>query len=185
MKTIRVISFVLVCTMLAFTATGGFASAATVTFKPETVKSSIFGIPANSTVKEFKAAYYNTIIDVYDANGKLIGNDSSVKIGTGFTVRINARPYTAVVMGDVNGDGVLSAVDYTLVKRTYLGTAGNFALSGIYLEAAGVKSGKKLTAVHYMMIKRACLRTYNINIEYTVEPYDPADEESGWTSGWV
>lgn len=185
MKTIRVISLVLVCAMLAFTAAGVSASAATVTFKPETSNHSIYGIPANSTVKDFKAAYYNTIIDVYDADGTSIGKDSSAKIGTGFTVKINAKSYTAVVLGDVNGDGVLSATDYILVKRTYLGNAGNSALSGIYLEAAGVKAGKKLSAVNYMMIKRACLKTYNINKEYTVEPYDPADDESGWTPGWV
>ena len=94
MKKIRIISLVLVCAMLLFAVASVSASAATVTFKPETVNSKIYGVPANSTVKVLKSAYYNTIIDVYDANGKSVSAGDTTKIGTGFTVRINGRPYT-------------------------------------------------------------------------------------------
>ncbi len=180
MKKFRVLSLALVCVLLLSVA--AFAvSAAEVTFKTETKNGKIYGLPAGSTCSVLKSSFYNTIVDVYDANGKSVSTGATTKIGTGFTVRINGTPNKAVVLGDTTGDGAITAADYILVKRAYLGTA---TLEGLFLEAAGVAEGGQLAAVNYLKLKRACLGTYDINEKYTCDPYTPGDE-SGWTTSWV
>ena len=178
----KILALFLTCTLL-LSVCALFASADPVTFKPETKNSKIYGIPANTTLKHFKNAYYNAVIAVYDLEGRKIGNDSV--IGTGFTVKINSIQHTAVVKGDIDGDGLIKPYDYILVKRAYLGTG--VTLTDLQLEAADVDvaNGKKLSAMNYIKIKRAYMGTYNINNKYTCEPYDPEAEESGWTPGWV
>lgn len=175
----RLIALILACiTVLAASATA--VSAETLDFIPETRNGKIYGIPVNTTERAVDLAYYNAIVEVLDSNGKAVS--ANTKIGTGFTVKLNSISYTAVVMGDINGDGKLTSSDYIAVKRAYLRT---LELSAISLEAAGVKAGSEIRAVNYIMIKRAYFNTYNMNREYTSDPYDPAEGESGWTPDWV
>lgn len=182
MKKFKLTALALVCMMIFCLAASIGASAAEVTFKTVTENGKIYGLPAGSTCAVLKSSFYNTIVDVSTSSGTAVAAGSTTKIGTGFKVRINGTYYTAVVLGDTDGDGAITAADYILAKRAYLGTA---TLEGVYLEAAGVKAGEALVSVNYIKLKRACLGTYNINVEYTCDPYTPGGDESGWTSGWV
>ncbi len=182
MKKIKLIAISLVCLML-LGITVATVSAAEVTYKPVVDGGKLYGIPAETTVAGLGNAYYKTIIEVYKP-GVSYTASSTEKIGTGYTVRLNGVSYTAVVLGDVNGDGAVAAVDYLMVKRAVLGTLEN-GLEGVYLEAAGVEAGDTIKAVNYLAVKRAVLGTYNINEDYTCDPYDPAAGEGGWTDGWV
>ncbi len=79
-------------------------------------------------------------------------------IATGDTATDKSgNKYTVVIYGDINCDGKISAVDYALAKRYYLGTA---ALSGAAEEAT--RMGDKMSSVDYMRIKRHVLGTYDI-----------------------
>ncbi len=62
--------------------------------------------------------------------------------------------------GDANNDGVLSAIDYALVKRSVLGT---YTLTPEMLAAADINGDGKLTAYDYALIKRSVLGTYTIS----------------------
>ena len=98
-------------------------------------------------------------------------------------VKINSTSYTAVVMGDVDGDGRIRALDYIAVKRAYLGTIAD--LSDLSKEAIGITDGGRVRAIHYVMLKRAVMGNYDMNKDYACTPYVPGADESGWTSGWV
>lgn len=158
------------------------ASAASVTFRPETRNGKIYGIPVGTTVSVLKTAYYNASVQVTNASGISVAN--SDLIGTGYIVKLNGVSYTAVVLGDVNGDATLSATDYIVIRRV---CAGTYTTSNIALEAAGVdvENGDEPTTLHYIKVKRAVMGTYDMNVDYNCDPYDPTQDESGWTEGWV
>ncbi len=181
MNTKKIIAFLLASLFLvsvfAFS-----ASAASVTFKPETRNGKIYGVPVGSTVSVLKNAYYNTAVQVTNANGVSVAN--SDPIGTGYTVKLNGISFTAVVFGDVNGDAQLAASDYITIRRV---CAGTYTTTNLALEAAtvDVENGEVATAMHYIKVKRAVMGTYDLNMDYNCDPYDPAQDESGWTPGWV
>lgn len=173
MKKIRSAALIL-AVITAFAAFAGIlAGAEEITFKPEITDGKLYGIPENTTVANAKAAFPSTIFELIDETDL---------IATGKKVRINGNELTAVVMGDLDGNGKLDPNDYLLLKKAFLGTAD---LEGVYLEAAGVAADEEISPLDYMLLKRAYFGTYNINKDHTVDPYDPAEDESGWTSEWV
>ena len=177
----RVISFLLVCVLLSTCSLFVLNSSAdTVKFVTEISNGKIYGIALGSVTKDIQLVYHTSTVEVYTKGGsKLAANE---KIGTGCVIKINGVSYHAVVMGDVDGDGELDAFDYNAIKRSYLGTGYVNVLGH---EAAGVKVGSEVKAINYIMIKRAVLRTYDINGKYTTDPYNPAEDDPGWTPGWV
>ncbi len=180
MNKIKLFALLLAVFMLISVAAISISAEETFDFLPETKSGKIYGFPVNSTQKTVELVYYNAVVEVLDLNGKAVSKTD--KLGTGFTVKLNSISYSAVVMGDVDGDGELSGYDYIAVKRAYLGT---LKLNSLQLEAAGVKSGGRLGPINYIMVKRAYFGTYDINRDYRCDPYVPGDEQTGWTSGWV
>lgn len=63
------------------------------------------------------------------------------------------------LIGDINGDGKISATDYILLKRAVLGT---ITLTEEQKEAADINGDGKISATDYMLLKRAILGTYKI-----------------------
>ncbi len=157
------------------------SGATLIDFEPVLKNGKIYGIPAETTVSTLKYAYYGYDVKVYDASGKEIPASSSKFIGTGCKVKINSVGFTAVVMGDIDGDGKISVFDYTAVKYAYLETDN---LSFIQHEACEASDGE-VRAINYVKLKRAYFGTYDINKDYACDPYDPGAEDSGFTSGWV
>lgn len=159
-------------------------AAVEMTFQPTIEGDYIFGIPEKTTFNQLVAALPpKTILGVKNATGGTVSAGSTTNIGTGFTITLNGNSYIAVVMGDVDGNGVINQTDYLSVKRHYLGT---FTITGnAKLLAAGDNNlDGKIKAVRYLMAKRHFLGNYNMNIDYIVPKVDPSDDESGWTSGW-
>ena len=64
------------------------------------------------------------------------------------------------VKGDVDGNGVLNALDYLLLKRAILGTV---TLTEDQKEAADVNHDGKVDAVDYTLLKRAVLGTFKLS----------------------
>ncbi len=82
-------------------------------------------------------------------------------IGTGLEIvveEINVT-YTVCVMGDLNGDGKVTAIDYLMLKRTVLGTYSNSAVQAV---AGNVDGSEGNDGSDYLMLKRHVLGTFNI-----------------------
>lgn len=119
------------------------------------------GVKAGTSVSALLKSFSGNI-SVVDSTGKVISGDDLV--GTGCVVRaVNngeiTDTATVIVMGDVNGDGVIGVNDYSLIKRSFL---NSYSLDGNYLSAALVSGRDTLTVADYMIIKRVVLGTYKL-----------------------
>lgn len=80
-------------------------------------------------------------------------------VGTGATVTAGGQTLTIIVLGDISGDGAITAVDYLYAKRAILGTA---TLTDAQNLAARVSGGTAITVSDYLKIKRHFLGTFDI-----------------------
>lgn len=180
MKKISVVSLILVFCFLFSVVAFNASAAEKIDFVPKIKSGRVYGISAGSNKTDVEVAYYGRNVQLKDKSGNVI-KDANAKIGTGCILNLDGVFYSVVVMGDVDGTGTITADDYIKVKRAVLGT-GN--LDAVQTEAAGAENGK-LRAIDYIKVKRAYFGTYDINHEYTCEPYlpDMSDNEivvSGW-----
>ncbi|HAN20202.1 MAG: hypothetical protein A2Y15_09805 [Clostridiales bacterium GWF2_36_10] len=179
---------VIIMVTIMFLFTGVFcvlpADAEEMTFKPTVKGSYLYGIPEKTTFDDLALVIPKTIIDIKRLDGTAVKSGSSTFIGTGFTVSLNGNSYTAIILGDVDGDGIIKSADYQKIKMHYL---GSFTITGsANLLAAGDDDlDGKIKAIKYLMVKRHFMGTYNINVNYTVPYTTPPDDESGWTNSWV
>ena len=105
-------------------------------------------------IEDFKAMFENEIT-VLDKNGNvvtsgLVKTNMTIDFGDGVSV---------IVMGDVNSDGKINAMDYAMVKRHIIGT---MVLTDNAYKAACVTGGSKPRATDYVTIKRHVIGTLNI-----------------------
>ena len=117
----------------------------------------------------FKATATNKTYKFEDENIKIvpgtdlakIGNDAEGELKTGAKIKVNGKEYTAVVMGDTNGDGKVKATDYMRIKN-YIMNSSN--LTDSQKHAADVNGDGKIKATDYMKIKNYIMRISSINI---------------------
>lgn len=82
----------------------------------------------------------------YISGSEQIGTNDAITISNGS----NTVTYRAIVYGDANGDGKISAVDYVKIKNYIMGSS---SLSGAYKAAADVNRDGKISAVDYVNVK--------------------------------
>ncbi len=181
-KTAIVVALLLVfSTLLGVCASMNVSSATLIDFVPVLKSGKVYGIPAGTTLSTVRHAFHGYNVRVYNTKGVELTASSDDYIGTGFNVKVNGVSYTAVVMGDIDGDGEITVFDYSAVKNAYIGEDNLTTIQHEACEAAG----GEVRAINYVKLKRAYFGTYNMNKDYTCDPYDPGAEDSGWTSGWV
>lgn len=181
MKHMRIISLLLVCAVLFSLLCIPVSAAETITFVPVLKNGKIYGAAFKTPQTVIRSLYSDRQIEIFDADGKRLNATDTTYFGTGFTIKLDGRLfYSAVVMGDVDGDGELTSMDYILVKRACLGT---YALNSVQKQAAEAENGE-LRPINYIKVKRAFFNTYDINAQYTCDPYDPTGGD-GWSDGWV
>ena len=105
----------------------------------------------------------NGIISVIDKNGKEITEDEIV--GTGMKIKVTRYgqqiQLTAVVMGDLDGDGKVSAVDLSTLNQVLLKI---IQINGSEFKAADLDDNKKITATDLSTINNTILK--NIELTY-------------------
>ncbi len=114
------------------------------------------GVVAGQTATEISNMFTGAIT-IKDTKGNTLTGDAVV--GTGFTITVGSKTYTVVVVGDINGDGIVNANDYLMVRRAFLGT---YDLNEHQTKAAIASGGAEISARDYMMIKRHFLGSLDL-----------------------
>lgn len=112
------------------------------------------GIKADTEVGELLSKIENADeVTVYDTENNRVTDTSSL-IGTGYTLSFRGVDTTVVVFGDLDGDGMLTAKDYILLKR---GIVGMINLNDTQKQAADTDGSNSLNVKDYVILKRAFL----------------------------
>lgn len=82
-------------------------------------------------------------------------------VGTGLSIAVAATncTYTVCVVGDMNGDGMVTAIDYLMLKRSVLGT---YTSDGAQTIAGNIDGSAATDSTDYLMLKRYVLGTFDI-----------------------
>ena len=104
---------------------------------------------------------YNLTNIKYTLSNGTETSDGIVSTGDRITISVNntSKTYKIVIKGDVNGDGKVTAIDYSRIKGYFL---GKYSLSNEYFKAADVSKDNKITAIDYSRVKGYFLGKYNI-----------------------
>lgn len=125
------------------------------------------GVAEMTSVSELLSSVANAQeVKIYNQNGEEVTNTATY-LGNGYTIKYKDTETTVVVLGDIAGDGKVTAFDYMLAKRYVLGT---FGLSDVQQLAADVTdadntsagSRNGVSAIDYMFIKRHVTGTMNL-----------------------
>ncbi len=81
--------------------------------------------------------------------------------GTGAKIKIGETEYTLVMLGDVNGDGLVKSKDYMMIKNYIMGT---LELSETEKKAADVNKDGEIKSKDYMMIKNHIMNISTISL---------------------
>ncbi|MDO5568639.1 MAG: SH3 domain-containing protein [bacterium] len=125
----------------------------------------ITGLTIKSSIGDFKSKITSienkSNITIRDKNG---GTKASGNFATGDVVTINSnnksKNYTAVVLGDNNGDGTINLVDLLRIQKRLLKSIN---LDGAYWKAADVNNDNNVTLVDLLRVQKHILG--NITIE--------------------
>ena len=113
------------------------------------------GTDISSILKNAKEKYANAVIKVFDADNNEI-EKGLIATGQKITIIHNTtKTYNVVLKGDTNGDGKISAIDYSKVKLDILNSN---KLQGSYSIAADTSGDGKISAIDYSKIKSHILK---------------------------
>lgn len=121
------------------------------------------GIKINTTAKKLidDIASVGGIATITDNNNASISNGEL--IGTGFKITIknanDTKTYTAVLKGDVSGDGKVSSLDMLLIQKYLLGTNKMTDEKKI---AADTSRDNEISVLDMLQIQKYILGTYDI-----------------------
>ena len=117
------------------------------------------GSSADSLISSLKVNN-NISVKITDSNG----NEKSGTIVTGDKVIITSgnesKSYNAIIYGDLNGDGKISALDYVSIKNSIMGTK---SLNSSQKIAGDVNRDGKISALDYVKVKNHIMGTSSIS----------------------
>ncbi len=96
----------------------------------------------------------NSEVQILNPNGNVITSTSSV-VSTNAKLKLNNNTYLIVVLGDVNCDGKISALDYIEVRKHIMGTS---ITNNGKLLASDLDQNNKITALDYIAIRKILMR---------------------------
>ena len=107
----------------------------------------LIGFEAYSTVGAIKSLFKNSV-EIKDKNGEAMAD--SALVGTGAVISCGWESCIAVLTGDINGDAIVSSMDYLGLTAS---VKGGMALSGAYSAAADVNGDNVTTATDCILMK--------------------------------
>ncbi len=117
------------------------------------------GFAPNTKVETLASMIANTEYTVTGTEGNVL-SDNDV-IGTGVVISsVSGDSVVAVVLGDVDGSGVVDSTDYLRIKSVFLKT---YSVEGAYHVAADADFNGEINATDYLQIKAHFLGTYNLH----------------------
>ena len=122
----------------------------------------VLGVKHQTTVSMLLSRFANEGLEVVDSLGNVLQDQDYV--GTGTRVNLYQAEQvldtvTVVVMGDMDGNGIVDTTDYMRLKAALRGT---FEVDEALTKAADVDGSGKLGAADYMRIKAYFLGTYDL-----------------------
>ena len=108
------------------------------------------------TVANIKEKYEKA--KVIDASGKEV---TSGNVGTGYTLKNEDTTYTIVKLGDVDGDGKITSLDYVKIKNNIMGKS---KLDGNAKLGADCDLDNKITSLDYVKIKNSIMGKSEITL---------------------
>lgn len=117
------------------------------------------GVTENNTVAQIKRQFVDPVA-VLDKNGNVLADTAYVTTGsTVYLVSAPEKRAVIVIKGDVNGDGVVSRLDYLEVKNYFLNVTN---LTGVYFTAADCDNDGVITSTDYLRIKSHCMNLFDL-----------------------
>ena len=116
-------------------------------------------IPNNTSVSTFKAnveAYPG--VEIVDKDGNTL-EDNDI-IGTGMTVKVGSLTFTTIVIGDIDGNGIITVTDIAAIKLHYIDLE---LLSGIQFVAGDLNNDGKISTTDIAQIKLIYIANQNNN----------------------
>ena len=116
-------------------------------------------IPNNTSVSTFKAnveAYPG--VEIVDKDGNTL-EDNDI-IGTGMTVKVGSLTFTTIVIGDIDGNGIITVTDIAAIKLHYIDLE---LLSGIHFVAGDLNNDGKISTTDIAQIKLIYIANQNNN----------------------
>ena len=86
---------------------------------------------------------------------------NSNTFGTGASVTLNSNSYTVVMLGDVNGDGNITPLDYVKIKNNIMNIT---TLTDCYREAADANRDGNITPLDYVKVKNHIMNVSSISL---------------------
>lgn len=93
-------------------------------------------------------------------NSAISFNTQNSVIATGTTITYNDETYTAVVYGDLTGDGQINSADLLKMRQHLQGT---ISLSGAYFKAATLVNGNSINSADLLRLRQHLLGTNTIS----------------------
>jgi hypothetical protein len=120
------------------------------------------GVKSSTSVQSLLGQFENDGLKVLDKDGNSI--TGSAIVGTGSTINLYngnelVDSVTVIVLGDVDGNGIVDGTDYMRIKAVFLKT---FTLNDAESCAADVDKNGVIDSTDYMQIKAYFLKTYDL-----------------------
>ncbi len=154
MKRTRLMAFSLVVLLCLTTLSPIYAWATSVSAKYNLTIDGEYlkGIPEKITPTDL-------ITSIEEETTVTFANGTKAYVCTGCTVNIGQNSYLAVVMGDVDGSGIVDTTDYLRIKYYCLNT---ITLDSAYFEAADVDGSASIDSTDYLRIKAHFLGNFDL-----------------------
>ena len=109
------------------------------------------GQDISKVISLLKGKVSNSTVKMYNSNNKEI-TSGIISTGQKITITMNGKTsnYNVIIVGDTNGDGKISAQDFSKVKSYIIGTG---SISGSYIKAADANKDGKVSAQDFSKIK--------------------------------
>ena len=118
------------------------------------------GENVSDIVNKMKEKYPKAIIKMYNSGNKEI-NSGILATGQRIVITANGtKSYNVIIKGDINGDGKISAIDYSKVKSHILKLS---TLNSVYSLAADANKDGKISAIDYSKIKSHILNLSSLS----------------------